>query len=93
MLSDQPLEATRAYYERGDELGRLATGAGEVEFERLYQEIPQAEAGIAALERTGRVPPLHPGSFCGYEHRPGQLRSELPDARQISARSGCADPW
>ena len=208
MLSDQPLEATRAYYDRGDELDRLTTGSGEVEFERtkeiilrhlpaapaivadigggpgryalwlaglgyrvlhrdlmplhvgqlrqaaagepgidsavadardldlgdrsadavlllgplyhlerrpdrlralaearrvarrggpvfaaaisrwaarldgillqrLYQEIPHAEAWIAALERTGRMPPLHPGSFCGYAHRPGQLRSEL----------------
>jgi len=44
---------------------------------RLYEEIPGAEAELAAIERTGRLPPLRPGSFCGYAHRPGQLRAEL----------------
>jgi hypothetical protein len=32
---------------------------------------------VAALERSGRLPPFGPDSFCGYTHRPGQLRSEL----------------
>ena len=44
---------------------------------RLYEAIPGAEAELAAIERTGHLPPLHPGSFCGYTHRPGQLRAEL----------------
>jgi SAM-dependent methyltransferase len=44
---------------------------------RLYETIPQVETAIVSLERTGRIPPLHPGSFCGYAHRPGQLRAEL----------------
>jgi len=45
--------------------------------QRLYQRLPHIEAEIPALERTGRIPPVHPGAFCGYAHRPGQLRSEL----------------
>lgn len=44
---------------------------------RLYESIPGAEAELSAIERTGRLPPLRPGSFCGYLHRPGQLRAEL----------------
>ncbi len=44
---------------------------------RQYETIPGSEAGLAGMERTGRLPPLQPGSFCGYTHRPGQLRAEL----------------
>jgi SAM-dependent methyltransferase len=44
---------------------------------RFYETIPGAEAELAAIERTGRLPPLRPGSFCGYTHRPGQLRAEV----------------
>jgi SAM-dependent methyltransferase len=35
------------------------------------------EAVVASVERSGRLPPLFPDSFCGYAHRPGQLRAEL----------------
>lgn len=44
---------------------------------RLYEAVPGAEAELAAIERTGRLPPLYPGSFCGYLHRPNQLRAEI----------------
>lgn len=44
---------------------------------RLYQKIPGVEAELAGIERTGRLPAFQPGSFCGYTHRPGQLRAEL----------------
>jgi hypothetical protein len=44
---------------------------------RLYEAIPGAEAELAAIERTGRLPPLRAGSFCGYVHRPDQLQAEL----------------
>ncbi len=53
MLSDQPLEAARAYYERSDELGRLTTGSGEVEFERtkkiILRHLPAAPAIVADI--------------------------------------------
>jgi SAM-dependent methyltransferase len=44
---------------------------------RLDKSTPGAEAELPALERTGRLPPFGPDSFCGYTHRPGQLRAEL----------------
>jgi SAM-dependent methyltransferase len=44
---------------------------------RLYETLPNAEAGLPSIERTGLLPPLYDGSFCAYLHRPGQLRAEL----------------
>src|SRR5262245_36463254 len=44
---------------------------------RLDKTVPGIEGELEALERTGRLPPFGPGSFCGYTHRPGQLRAEL----------------
>ncbi|MGN6790995.1 MAG: class I SAM-dependent methyltransferase [Streptosporangiaceae bacterium] len=44
---------------------------------RLDKAVPGAEGELPALERTGRLPPFCPGWFCGYTHRPGQLRAEL----------------
>lgn len=44
---------------------------------QLYRQLPDAQAAITELERTGRMPPVHPSSFCGYSHRPGQLRAEV----------------
>jgi SAM-dependent methyltransferase len=44
---------------------------------RLYETIPEAGAELAGIERTGRLPPFHPGAFCGYLHRPGRLRAEV----------------
>lgn len=43
----------------------------------LRQGLSELEAQLAATERTGCLPPLGPGSFCGYTHRPEQLRAEL----------------
>ncbi len=45
--------------------------------DRLSERIPEWETEIVATERTGRLPALRPGSFCGYTHRPSQLRAEL----------------
>jgi SAM-dependent methyltransferase len=46
----------------------------------LRSRIPEVEALLPVVERTGRMPPTGPGSFCGYAHRPGQLRAELTAA-------------
>ena len=58
-------------------ISRWATRMDGILRLRLYEAIPGAEAELAAIERTGRLPPLRPGAFCGYVHRPGQLRAEL----------------
>jgi SAM-dependent methyltransferase len=58
-------------------ISRWATRIDGILRARLYETVPAAEVEIAGLERTGRMPPLHPGSFCGYAHRPAQLRAEL----------------
>lgn len=48
--------------------------------ERIYLTYPQADTVIDGVERTGLLPPLGPGSFCGFAHRPGQLRAEFTSA-------------
>ena len=45
--------------------------------ERIADLYPAAGQMVRQVERTGEMPPLHPGSFCGYCHRPGQLRDEI----------------
>jgi SAM-dependent methyltransferase len=44
---------------------------------RLYDTYPQMTAMVGLLESTGVLEPLYPGSFCGYTHRPDQLRQEV----------------
>jgi SAM-dependent methyltransferase len=44
---------------------------------RLYEASPQMTDMVDRLERTGVLEPLFPGSFCGYTHRPDQLREEV----------------
>jgi SAM-dependent methyltransferase len=58
-------------------ISRWATRMDGILRLRLDETIPGAEAELTAIERTGRLPPLRAGSFCGYLHRPGQLRAEL----------------
>ncbi len=47
---------------------------------RLYEQVPAMLEAIGPLERTGVLPPLEPGWFTGYTHRPGQLRAEFTSA-------------
>jgi SAM-dependent methyltransferase len=47
--------------------------------QRLYRSFPIREL-TPAVERTGLLPPLFPGSFSGYCHRPRQLQAELRGA-------------
>jgi SAM-dependent methyltransferase len=44
---------------------------------RLYEQVPAVLEAIGPLERTGVLPPLGPGQFTAYTHRPGQLRDEF----------------
>jgi hypothetical protein len=47
---------------------------------RLYERFSDIRDLSRDVERTGVMPALHPGSFCGYCHRPQQLRGELRGA-------------
>jgi SAM-dependent methyltransferase len=44
---------------------------------RLYRSWPAIRELTPRVERTGWMPPLFPGSFSAYCHRPQQLRAEL----------------
>lgn len=48
--------------------------------QRIDQTFPAVEGLLPAIERTGHLPPLGPGIFTAYLHRPAQLRSELTSA-------------
>lgn len=45
--------------------------------ERLYEHIPEVLALLPDVERTGYLPPVVPGGFVGYTHRPDDLVDEL----------------
>jgi hypothetical protein len=44
------------------------------------ERFPHVRSAAETVERTGVLSPLHPGSFCGFCHRPQQLRGELRTA-------------
>lgn len=48
--------------------------------QRLYQTYPDMPGIVVEEERTGQLPPLGPGSFSGFCHRPAQLHAELRSA-------------
>jgi SAM-dependent methyltransferase len=50
--------------------------------QRLYKKfgVDFLREELARLEPIGRMPPLEPGSFGGFVHRPNQLRREIVDA-------------
>jgi SAM-dependent methyltransferase len=45
--------------------------------QRQYEVYPAFRDAVVTVERVGWVPPLHPGSFSAYCHRPGPLRAEV----------------
>jgi SAM-dependent methyltransferase len=48
--------------------------------ERLYEKYPRIREQVAEVEQTGQLPPLGPGLFSGFCHRPRQLRAEVREA-------------
>lgn len=61
-------------------ISRWATRIDGVLRARLHVQFPAVEARLGPVERTGRMPPLFAGSFCGFAHRPRQLRAEVREA-------------
>jgi ubiquinone/menaquinone biosynthesis C-methylase UbiE len=47
---------------------------------KLYREYDTMTGVVEAVEASGRLPPLEPGDFAGYTHRPDELREELSEA-------------
>jgi hypothetical protein len=47
---------------------------------RMYERSPNVADVVGTLEQTGVMPPLLPGGFSGFTHRPGQLRAEFASA-------------
>jgi SAM-dependent methyltransferase len=48
--------------------------------EQLYRQFPNIGDELEHVERIGTLPPLYPGSFTGYGHRPSQLAREVRSA-------------
>ncbi|MDP9417482.1 MAG: class I SAM-dependent methyltransferase [Actinomycetota bacterium] len=48
--------------------------------ERLYVADAEMPARVERMEQDGLMPPVAEGSFCGYTHRPDELRAEVEAA-------------
>jgi len=46
----------------------------------LSIEFPRMTEFVAEVEASGDLPALHDGAFCGYTHRPDDVRAEVFDA-------------
>ena len=57
-------------------ISRWAARLDAILAKRLYRSSPETLSLVPQVERTGWLPPLGPGSFFGYAHRPMQLHSE-----------------
>jgi SAM-dependent methyltransferase len=75
----------------GAAISRWAARLDGILRQRIDEKYANAEALIAQVERTGLLPPLGPGSFCGYTHRPGQLRAEFASAGFAGADVVCVE--
>jgi SAM-dependent methyltransferase len=64
----------------GAAISRWAARYDAVLGQRLYEQVPGLLTAIGPLERTGVIPPLGPGWFTAYTHRPAQLRAEFTSA-------------
>jgi SAM-dependent methyltransferase len=88
-------EARRVVHPAGPVFGaaisRWATRLDGILRQRIYEKYADAETLIAQVERTGVLPPLGPGSFNGYTHRPRQLRSEFVAAGFVAPDMVCVE--
>jgi SAM-dependent methyltransferase len=61
-------------------ISRWAPRIDGILLQRLDRTYPEMRSLVGGVERTGQLPPLGPGSFSGFCHRPRQLATELRDA-------------
>jgi SAM-dependent methyltransferase len=64
----------------GAAISRWAARLDGVLATRLYEEYPQILDVVEVVEQTGVLGPLFAGSFCGFTHRPSELRAEAAAA-------------
>jgi len=58
---------------------------------RQYEQHPEVGGLVETLERTGVLPPLGPGSFSAFTHRPRQLMAEFASANLDVADLVCVE--
>jgi SAM-dependent methyltransferase len=75
----------------GAAISRWAARLDGVLQKRLYEDVPEVLDFVGPLERTGVMPALVAGWFCGFAHRPGQLRAEFGSAGLFVADLVCAE--
>jgi SAM-dependent methyltransferase len=75
----------------GAAISRWATRLDGMLRLRIYEQAPEAADLIGPLEQTGVMPPLMPGGFNGFAHRPGQLRAEFASAGLAVADLVCVE--
>jgi SAM-dependent methyltransferase len=61
-------------------ISRWAARLDGVLAHRLYETYPQVAQVVDVVEQTGVLEPMFPGSFCGFTHRPEELRAEVSSA-------------
>jgi len=64
----------------GAAISRWAARLDAVLRTRFYEPHPDVLEMVDALEGTGVLQPLYPGSFCAMTHRPDELREEVQAA-------------
>ncbi|HEY5784938.1 MAG TPA: class I SAM-dependent methyltransferase [Microlunatus sp.] len=61
-------------------ISRWAPRLDGVVTDRLYAKLPNLLDLVPGVERTGDLPPAHPGAFAAYTHRPDELLAEVREA-------------
>jgi SAM-dependent methyltransferase len=75
----------------GAAISRWATRLDGMLRLRLYEQAPAVLDLVGPLEQTGVMPPLMPGGFNGFAHRPRQLKSEFVSADLVVADLVCIE--
>ena len=77
-------EARRVVRDRGPifiaTISRWAARLDGVLQQRLYEHFPDVLSLLPESERTGNLPPVVPGGFAGYTHRPDDLVDEIAES-------------
>ena len=77
-------------------ISRWAARLDGVLQQRLYEHVPDVLSLLPESERTGNLPPVVPGGFLGYTHRPDDLVDEIAESglqlHDLVGVEGCRSP-